>query len=147
MCRGGNACDFGIGVDDIQLIRERLSAILSESSEVVVVAECSNGWDAIEKARKYQPDVVLLDISMPELTGLQAAPLIKQAAPASQVLIVSVHESHLLMRAVFAAGVLGFVEKKDAGTELLQVMKDVFSRKTFVSKSLQPSCDSRATQL
>src|SRR5262252_2499527 len=81
MCRGGNACDFGIGVDDIQLIGERLSAILSESSEVVVVAEGSNGWDAIEKARKYQPDVVLLDISMPELTGLQAAPLIKQAAP------------------------------------------------------------------
>src|SRR5690348_14596985 len=107
-------------VDDIQLIRERLCAILSENSELVVVAEASNGWEAIEKAKKHQPDVVLLDISMPELNGLQAAPLIKQAAPASQILIVTQHNNHFFMRAAFAVGVLGFMEKKDAGTELLK---------------------------
>ena len=133
--------------DDIRLIRERLSAILSEHSEFVVVAEASNGWEAVEKARKFQPDVVLLDISMPDLNGLQAAPLIKQAAPAAQILIVTQHNSHFFIRAAFAAGALGFLEKKDAGTELLQAVKDVFSKKTFVSKGLQPSFDSPATQL
>src|SRR5215467_2893357 len=131
-------------VDDSQLIRARLSAILSDSSEVVVLAEASNGWDAIEKARKYQPDVVLLDISMPELNGLQAAPLIKQAAPAAQILIVTQHNSHFVMRAAFAVGVLGFMEKKEAATELLEAVKQVFSKKTFVSKSL-PNLDSPTT--
>jgi len=134
-------------VDDIQLIRERLSAILSESSDVVVVAEASNGREAIERARKYQPDVVLLDISMPQLNGLQAAPLIKQAAPAAQILIVTQHNSHFLIRAAFAVGVLGFMEKKNAGTELLNAVKDVFSKKTFVSRGLQFSFDSPATPL
>ena len=133
-------------VDDIQLIRERLSAILSESSEVVVVAEASNGWQAIENARKYQPDVVLLDISMPELNGLQAAPLIKQAAPAAQILIVTQHNNHFFIRAAFAVGVLGFMEKSSAGTELLAAVKDVFSKKTFLSKSLQPSFNPPTTQ-
>ena len=129
-------------VDDIQLIRDRLSAILSESSEVVVVGEASNGWEAVEKARKHQPDVVLLDISMPELNGLQAAPLIKQAAPLTQILMVTQHNSHFFVRAAFAVGVLGFMEKKDAGTELLKAVKDVFSKKTFVSKGLQFALDS-----
>jgi len=129
-------------VDDIQLIRDRLSAILSESSEVVVVGEASNGWEAVEMARKHQPDVVLLDISMPELNGLQAAPLIKQAAPAAQILMVTQHNSHFFVRAAFAVGVLGFMEKKDAGTELLKAVKDVFSKKTFVSKGLQFALDS-----
>ena len=132
-------------VDDIQLIRERLCAILSESSDVIVVAEASNGCDAIEKARKYQPDVVLLDISMPELNGLQAAPLIKQAAPTAQILIVTQHNSHFIVRAAFAVGVLGFMEKKEAGKELLEAVKQVFSKKTFLSKSLQPSFDSPTT--
>ena len=124
-------------VDDIQLIHERLSAILCESSDVVVVAEAENGWEAVEKARKHQPDVVLLDISMPELNGLQAAPLIRHAAPAAQILIVTQHNNHFFMRAAFAVGVLGFMEKKDAGTELLKAVQDVFSKKTFVSTSLQ----------
>jgi DNA-binding NarL/FixJ family response regulator len=134
-------------VDDIQLIRERLSAILSESSDVVVVAEASNGWEAIERARKYQPDVVLLDISMPQLNGLQAAPLIKQAAPAAQILVVTQHNSHFFIRAAFAVGVLGFMEKKNAGTELLNAVKDVFSKKMFVSRGLQFSFDSPTTPL
>lgn len=134
-------------VDDSQTIRERLSAILSESSDVIVLAEASNGWDAIEKARKHQPDVVLLDISMPELNGLQAAPLIKHAAPAAQILIVTQHNSHFFIRAAFAVGVIGFMEKKNAATELLGAVKDVFSKKTFVSESLQPSFDSPTTQL
>ena len=133
-------------VDDIQLIRERLCAILSEHSEFVVVAEASNGREAIEKARKYQPDVVLLDISMPDLNGLQAAPLIKQAAPAAQILIVTQHNSHFFMRAAFAAGALGFLEKKDAGSELLKAVKAVFSKKAFVSKGLPPTFEFPTSQ-
>lgn len=126
-------------VDDIQVIRKLLCAILSEYPEFVVVAEAGNGLEAIEKAKQYQPDVVLLDISMPQLDGLQSAPMIKNAAPASQILIVTQHNNHFIMNAAFAAGVLGFLDKLDAVTELHQAVNDVFSKKTFVSKSLQLS--------
>jgi len=134
-------------VDDSQLIRARLSVILSECSEVVVSAEASNGWEAVEKARKYQPDVVLLDISMPELNGLQAAPLIKHAAPAAQILIVTQHNHPFFVREAFAVGALGFLDKTYAAIELHRAVNDVFLKKTFVSKSLQlPIVDSAAKE-
>jgi len=125
-------------VDDSQAIRYSLSAILSGHSEFVVVGEASNGWEATDKARRFQPDVVLLDISMPELNGLQAAPLIKNAAPAAAILIVTQHNHPFYMREAFAVGALGFLDKSDAGSELHKAVNDVFLKKTFVSKSLQP---------
>jgi len=125
-------------VDDSQAIRYSLSAILSGHSEFVVVGEASNGWEATDKARRFQPDVVLLDISMPELNGLQAAPLIKNAAPAAAILIVTQHNHPFYMLEAFAVGALGFLDKSDAGSELHKAVNDVFLKKTFVSKSLQP---------
>jgi DNA-binding NarL/FixJ family response regulator len=134
-------------VDDIAVIRAGLCAILSQTPEFTVVAEAANGWEAIEMAKRYQPDVVLLDISMPELNGLQAAPLIKQAAPVAHILIVTQHNNQFLMRAAFPFGVDGYLDKKDAGIELQKAVKDVFSQKTFVSQSLQTSFKSPTTQL
>lgn len=125
-------------VDDSQLIRETLSAILSQHPEFVVIAEASNGWDATDKARQFQPDVVLLDIGMPELNGFQAAPLIKNAAPATAILVVTQHNNPFFIRQAFAVGALGFLEKGDAAIELHTAVNHVFSKKTFVSKSLQP---------
>jgi len=132
-------------VDDSQLIRETLSAILSKHSDFVVVAEASNGWEAADKARQFQPDVVLLDLSMPELNGFQAAPLIMNAAPAAAILIVTQHNHPFFMREAFAVGAVGFLDKGDAGLELHRAVNDVFLKKTFISKSLQlPVVDSSA---
>ena len=147
MHRGGIACDFRPGGGRHSTDSRTALCILPESSDVAVVAEASNGWEAMERARKYQPDVVLLDISMPQLNGLQAAALIKQAAPGAESLVVTPHNSHFIIRAAFAVGVLGFMEKKHAGTELLNAVKDVFSKKIFVSRGLQFSFDSPATTL
>jgi len=130
-------------VDDSQIIRERLSAILSKHSDFAVVAEAANGWDATDKARQFQPDVVLLDISMPELNGFQAAPLIQNAAPAAAILIITQHNHPYFVREAFAVGALGFLDKGDAGLELYRAVNDVFLKKTFVSKSLHlPVVDS-----
>jgi two-component system nitrate/nitrite response regulator NarL len=112
--------------------------MLGEHPQVNVVAEASSPLDAIEKAKHCQPDVVLLDIVMPELNGLLATPLLKNVAPQAEVLIVTQYDNRFFVREAFAAGARGFLAKSDAGTELLQAVTDVFSKKRFVSRSLQP---------
>ena len=76
-------------VDDAQVVRKRLCLMLAAHPEILVVAEASSGSEAIEKAKQYQPDVVLLDIAMPELNGIQAAPLQKNVAPQTEILIAT----------------------------------------------------------
>ena len=126
-------------VDDARLIRERLRLMLGENPEVKVIAEASTPFDAIEKAKHCQPDVVLLDIVMPELNGLLATPLLKNVAPQTEVLIVTQYDNRFFVREAFAAGARGFLAKSDAGTELLKAVTDVFSKKRFISRSLQPT--------
>jgi two-component system response regulator NreC len=124
-------------VDDARLVRERFCLMLGVQPEFQVVAEASSVWEAIDKAKLHQPDVVLLDISMPELNGLQAIPLIKNVAPQSEILIVTQHDNQFFAREAFALGARGFLRKSDAGAELLKAVTDVFSKKRFVSKTLQ----------
>jgi DNA-binding NarL/FixJ family response regulator len=126
-------------VDDAQPVRKRLCLMLGENPEFEVVAEASSASEAIEKAKQYQPDVVLLDISMPDLNGLQATPFIKNAAPESEILIVTQYANRFFAREAFAVGVRGFLNKSDAGVELLKAVTVVFSKKRFVGKSLQPT--------
>ena len=126
-------------VDDVRLVRERFSLMLREHPECFVVAEASSAWEAVEKAKQYQPDVILLDISMPELNGLQAIPLIRNVAPQTEILIVTQHDNRLFAREAFAAGARGFLRKSDAGAELLKAVTDVFSKRRFISKTLQTS--------
>ena len=125
-------------VDDAQLVRKRLCLILAEHPEFQVVAEASSASEAIEKAKQYQPDVVLLDIAMRELNGLHATPLLKRVASQTEILIVTQYHNRFFVREAFAAGARGFLRKSDAGAELVTAVTDVFSKKTFISKSLQP---------
>lgn len=124
-------------VDDAPLIRERFCLMLAEHPEFEVVAEASNASEAIEKAKQYQPDVVLLDIAMPELNGLQATQMLKNVAPQTEILIVTQYDSHFIVGEAFAAGARGFLKKSDAGADLVKAVTDVFLKKQFLSKSLR----------
>jgi DNA-binding NarL/FixJ family response regulator len=121
-------------VDDARLFREQVCRILRGYTAFKVVAEASSAPEAIEKAKKLRPDVILLDIRMAYLNGLQAIPLIKSVAPQSEILIVSQYD---VVREAFAAGARGFLDKCDAGAELLEAVTEVFLKNKFVSKSLQ----------
>ena len=123
-------------VDDAKLIRERICLILAEHPEFKVVAQASNAAEAIKHAKEFQPDVVLLDIAMPNLNGLQASPLIKSAAPQTEILIVTQYVNSFFVREAFAVGARGFLTKSDAGAELATGVREVFSKRKFVSKSL-----------
>lgn len=124
-------------VDDAEVLRRAICRALSARPECQVVSEVSNANGAIEKAKEHQPDVVLLDISMPDLNGLQAIPLIKKVAPRSEILIVTQHNNRFFVGEAFAQGARGFLNKSDLATELHEAVIEVLLRKRFLSTSVR----------
>ena len=118
-------------VDDHELVRRAISDMLDRHSDLRVVGDASDGLEAIRKAEEYQPDVVLLDISIPQLNGLQAAPLIIKAAKNTEILIVTNHEQPLAVRAAFEAGARGFLLKSDIDREMVTAIRQVHLKKNL----------------
>jgi len=123
-------------VDDHELVREHTAALLSAHSDLEVVSVASNGFEAIRIAEESQPDVVVLDISMPDMNGLQAAPIIKRVAPHTEILFFSQHDSPFFVREAFAIGALGFLTKADAGAHLAEAVRTVHLKRKFLSKNV-----------
>lgn len=123
-------------VDDHQLVRNNLRNLLATEPDFIVVSEASSGFEAVRKAEECQPDVVLLDVSIPDLNGLQAAPLIKKVAPDSEILFVTQFDNPFFVREAIAAGARGFLTKSDAGAELLTGVRKVHLKRRFVSRSI-----------
>ena len=126
--------------DDHEIVRRGLRDILEEHPGWQVCAEASNGRDAAELAEKLLPNVVLLDLSMPELNGLEATRRIKKAVPKAEVLIFTVHESEDLIRDVLTAGARGYLLKADAGRQLIAAVEALAEHKPYftwkVSKTM-----------
>jgi DNA-binding NarL/FixJ family response regulator len=94
------------------------------------------GREAVEKVKKLRPDVVVMDIGMPELNGLEATRQILKAAPRTRVLILTVHESEQLVREVLQAGAQGYVLKSDAGRDLVAAIEALSRHKVFFTSSV-----------
>lgn len=101
-------------VDDEKMVRTALARLLSLHGEWEVVGEASDGLEAIEKAKKLKPDVVIMDITMPAMNGLEATPIIKKEIPAAEVLILSQHHSEQILREAQNAGAMGYLLKSHA---------------------------------
>jgi DNA-binding NarL/FixJ family response regulator len=96
-------------------------------------ARPKNGREAVEKANRLKPDVAILDISMPDLDGLQATRRIRDAVPTTEVVVLTMHESDQMVRRVLDAGALGYVLKSDLPTQLVKAVKDVSAGKQFLT--------------
>jgi DNA-binding NarL/FixJ family response regulator len=105
--------------DDHEIVRRGLREILRTRPDWEICAEAATGREALDRARESKPDLVIMDIGMPELNGLGATRQILKALPDTQVLILTVHESESLVQEVLEAGARGFVLKSDAGSELI----------------------------
>ncbi len=105
--------------DDHEVVRQGVRALLEAQPGWKVVGEAATGRDAVGTARELQPDVVVMDISMPELNGLEATRQIVKAAPLTQVLVLTIHASEQAAREVLAAGARGYILKSDAGRDLV----------------------------
>ena len=109
--------------DDNPLIRHQLRTLLEKHADWTVCDEAADGLEAVEKAASLHPDVVLLDISMPNLDGLTAAPLMREKAPDSAILILTFHESLNLARIAANAGVSGYITKSLLSTDLIPTLE------------------------
>ncbi len=119
--------------DDHPVVRKGLRALLGAHAGWQVCGEAMNGRDAVEKVNQLKPDVLVLDLNMPELNGIEVTRHVRKAFPQTEVLILSVQDSEQVMRQVFAAGARGYVLKSDAGEELLAAVENVRHHKVFLS--------------
>jgi|SRR6202165_2431631 DNA-binding NarL/FixJ family response regulator len=119
--------------DDHELVRRGIRELLRARRGWTVVGEAANGREAVEKANKLKPDVAILDISMPDLDGLQATRQIREVAPTTKVVVLTMHESDQMVRRVLEAGALGYVLKSDLATHLVKAVKDVSADKLFLT--------------
>jgi DNA-binding NarL/FixJ family response regulator len=117
-------------VDDNESIRRSICLILRSQGDIEVVCEAIDGADAVLKIREHQPDVVLLDITMPNMDGLEVAGIIKTEFPSVQVLIVSQHDSRGFQWAALAAGVSGYIIKSNVGRDLVPELRRLQALRT-----------------
>ncbi|HXQ80967.1 MAG TPA: response regulator transcription factor [Opitutaceae bacterium] len=122
--------------DDHELLRRGLCAVLAERTDWKVVGEAANGREAVRLAASLKPAAVVLDVTMPELNGLEATRQILAAAPQTRVLILSVHESEQIVREVLEAGAQGYLLKSDAGRELVKAIDALLGNKPYFTSTV-----------
>jgi DNA-binding NarL/FixJ family response regulator len=105
--------------DDHTIVRQGLVGILKGSPDIEVVAEAADGAEAVEKAGKTKPDVVVLDVSMPHLNGLEAARRIHESLPATRILVLTMHDDEEYVLKMVRAGASGYLLKDSAASELI----------------------------
>lgn len=119
-------------VDDHAILREGLRALLSYYDDVEVVGEAQDGAESLERVKELQPDVVLMDIAMPGMNGLEATRLIREKYPQTRVLILTQHEDPQYVVPLLQAGASGFVTKRVLGTDLITALRVVARGETFL---------------
>jgi two-component system response regulator NreC len=122
--------------DDHALVRQGIASFLNMSDKYEVVGEAADGVEAIQAVKKHKPDIVLMDISMPKLGGLEATLEIKKINPAIKILVLTQYEDTVYIRRFFKAGVSGYLLKKAVGVELLTAIETVMSGRTYVHPSI-----------
>jgi DNA-binding NarL/FixJ family response regulator len=123
-------------VDDFENWRSQIHLLLQARPAWQVIAEASDGSEAVQKAEDLKPDLILLDIGLPKLNGLEAARRIRQRSPSSRIIFVSQNSDLDVVRAALGTGALGYVLKTDAGRELLPAVDAVLGGKQFLSSSV-----------
>ena len=122
-------------VDDFEPFREFVRSTLARIPELQVVGEASDGLEAVQKAAELKPDLILLDISLPSLNGLEAARQIRRLLPESKIIFLSQESSPEVMQEALGLGAWGYVVKTKAGSDLLAAAESLISGKRFVSRS------------
>lgn len=119
--------------DDHEVVRKGIRTLLETHSEWEICGEAATGQEAVAKAARLKPDIVLLDITMPETTGLEAIPEILKAQPKARILILTMHDSGQMASRALAAGASGLVLKSDAARDLIRALEAIGKNKAFLS--------------
>jgi len=122
--------------DDHAVLRSGLRLLLTSTNEYDVVGEASSGTETLSLAEQLQPDLILLDLSMPALGGLDALPALRKLVPSARILILTMHDDPQYLRQALKHGASGYVLKKAADTELLSAMQSVLRGEVYVHPSM-----------
>ena len=122
--------------DDHTIVRDGIRSLLEDEPDMEVVAEAKDGREAVQMARKHQPDVVLMDVVMPLLNGREATCQIKRECPQIHVLVLTMHENEEYVRQMLAAGAVGYVLKDAAARDLLGAIRAVFRGEAVLSPAV-----------
>ena len=123
-------------VDDYEPFRRFICSTLKKRHALQIVGETSDGLEAVHKAEELQPDLIILDIGLPSLNGIEAARRIRKLSPESKILLVSQESAADVVQEALALGALGYVVKAHAGSELLAAVETVLEGRQFVSRGL-----------
>lgn len=123
-------------VDDHYLVRQGMRSVLSHEPDIEVVAEAVDGREAVELAKKKSPDIVIMDITLPNLNGLEAAEKIIKQNKAIKVLVLSMHENRVFIEKALSIGAKGYILKDSAAVEIVHAIRDVNAGRYFLSSKI-----------
>lgn len=122
--------------DDHSVVRDGIRTVLKSSPEFKIVAEAEDGEEAVELARQHKPDVVIMDISMPKLNGVEATAILKKQNPDIKVVILTVHEEEEYVYQILRAGASGYILKSAGKKEIFEAIKSAMSGERFFSPGI-----------
>ncbi len=117
--------------DDFETVRKGVCAILTSRGDIEICAEASNGMDAVRMAKELKPDIVFMDLTMPEMDGLEASKQILQLFPEMPIIMFSMHKSKTLADAAKQVGLRGFITKEGPASNLLEAVDKVVRKEAF----------------
>jgi two-component system, NarL family, response regulator LiaR len=120
-------------VDDHAILRDGIRSILESQDDIIVIGEASDGVEALEYVSRLMPDIVLMDISMPKINGLEATRLIKERFPSVKVLILTQHDNREYITPALQAGAAGYVLKRSGRREMLNALRQVYEQGAFLT--------------
>jgi len=123
--------------DDHAIVREGLKQLVNSQRDMEVIGEAEDGRQALEKAKSLRPDVTILDIAMPGLSGLEAVRLIKEAVPHTQIVVLSMHKKEAYVHQAFASGALAYVLKASPSTDVLEAIRAAHRGEYFLSSKIR----------
>jgi DNA-binding NarL/FixJ family response regulator len=123
-------------VDDHAVLRAGLRLLLDAQADMQVIGEASDGSEALELCESLKPDLILLDLSMPGLGGLDAIPVVRKVTPTSRILVLTMHDDESYLKSALRSGASGYVLKKAADSELLSAVRTVMRGELYVHPSL-----------
>jgi DNA-binding NarL/FixJ family response regulator len=124
-------------VDDHPIVRQGLKTLLEGRVGWEVIGEAADGVEAVEKAKNLTPDVMVLDVTMPRMNGLEACRVLRRQSPELEILFVTQHDSPQMMREALEAGARGYVVKSNAARDLLEAVEAVSQHRVFTALNAQ----------